>query len=105
MHGIDVDPQGRCVHWHSPVDVVANRCATCGKFYACHLCHEQLADHAFGRAASADLCVMCGACGAVMTGLEYGTSHSAANGAACPRCGHGFNPGCASHASIYFLFP
>ena len=30
IHGIDVDSQGRCAHWHSERDVVANMCGACG---------------------------------------------------------------------------
>ena len=47
IHGA-IDAEGRCKHWHSPLDVVANKCATCGKFFACALCHAELTDHEFG---------------------------------------------------------
>ena len=43
-----IDAEGRCKHWHSSLDVVANKCATCGKYFACALCHAELTDHEFG---------------------------------------------------------
>lgn len=43
-----IDAEGRCKHWHSPLDVVANKCATCGEYFACALCHAELTDHEFG---------------------------------------------------------
>ena len=90
-----MDPQGRCVHYRSLVDVVGNRCATCGDFFACHLCHAQLTDHEFGRlSVDAPDSVMCGACGKTMGHGDYESS--------CPACGHRFNPGCHSHRHLYF---
>ena len=47
IHGA-IDAEGRCRHWHSPLDVVANKCATCGEYFACALCHAELTDHEFG---------------------------------------------------------
>lgn len=94
--GVDVDSEGRCVHYHQLVDVVANRCATCDEYWACHACHEALADHEFGRIAPGQPAVMCGACGIVMDQLGYQSQHS------CPGCGHPFNPRCALHADRYF---
>ncbi|WP_293768093.1 CHY zinc finger protein [uncultured Corynebacterium sp.] len=91
IHGA-IDGEGRCAHWHSELDVVANRCATCGEWFACSLCHP--ADHAFGPMPLDQPAAMCGACGHTMTYAEYGR--------ACPQCGHAFNPGCALHAEIYF---
>ena len=50
IRGVDVDERGRCAHWRTERDVVAHRCETCGRFWACHECHRALADHPFGRA-------------------------------------------------------
>lgn len=95
--GIEVDAAGRCAHYSSPRDVVANRCATCGAFHACHRCHEALADHPFGRMpVDAPAAVLCGACGHTMGHREYTRALS------CPGCAHPFNPGCALHAPLYF---
>ncbi len=96
--GSEVDAQGRCAHYRQHWDVVANRCATCGQWWACHRCHEEAAEHAFGRVSreAADA-VLCGACGHRMGYADY---HGAAG---CPGCGHPFNPGCALHTGLYFL--
>lgn len=95
--GVRVDDRGRCAHYASPRDVIANRCATCNEFFACHRCHDELADHPFGRMRTdAADSVLCGACGHVMGYREYSRSP------ACPGCGHPFNPGCSLHAPLYF---
>ncbi|MDK6813904.1 CHY zinc finger protein [Corynebacterium sp. UMB6689] len=95
IHGA-IDAKGRCRHWHTPVDVIANKCHTCGGWFACSLCHAELTDHDFGPMPKDELCVMCGACGRTMTYAEYSAYK-------CPACGHAFNPGCALHAGTYFL--
>ncbi len=87
-----IDADGRCAHWHSALDVVANKCATCGKWFACAWCHP--ADHAFGQMHLDEPAVMCGVCGHQMTFHEYGTE--------CPSCGAPFNPGCKLHPELYF---
>ena len=94
IHGA-IDAKGRCRHWHTPVDVIANKCHTCGGWFACSLCHAELTDHDFGPMPKDELCVMCGACGRTMTYAEYSAYK-------CPACGHDFNPGCALHAGTYF---
>lgn len=66
-----IDGQGRCRHWHTLVDVVANKCHTCGGWFACSLCYTELTDHEFGAMPKAELCVMCGVCGRKMTYAEY----------------------------------
>lgn len=88
-----VDDHGRCVHYAGPTDIVGNKCSTCEKWWACHLCHAEQADHPFGKMPSdAPDALQCGACGTTMS-RDHG---------ACPNCGHGFNPGCQLHAHLYF---
>ncbi|MDO5032609.1 CHY zinc finger protein [Corynebacterium sp.] len=94
IHG-SIDAEGRCRHWHSLVDVVANKCATCQEWFACAQCHAELRDHPFGRMPKAETCVMCGVCGQQMDYATYSAYE-------CPGCGHPFNPGCSLHADIYF---
>ncbi|MDO5511731.1 CHY zinc finger protein [Corynebacterium sp.] len=97
IRGVDVDEQGRCAHYRSARDVVGNRCATCGDYWACHACHAVLADHPFGRMRrDAAASVVCGNCSHAMDYPAYAVA------AHCPACGHPFNPGCAAHASLYF---
>jgi len=67
IHGVDVDPHGRCCHYRSSVDVIANRCATCNAWWACYQCHEQCTDHPFGTVSvDADNTILCGVCGITM---------------------------------------
>ncbi|MBS5011658.1 MAG: hypothetical protein KHZ37_06115 [Bifidobacterium longum] len=102
IRGRLVDGQGRCVHWHSPLDVVANRFACCDEYYACYRCHDELAGH--DRIAWRDmdsLAVMCGICRHQMTPREYGRAMESVT-PCCPCCGARFNPGCALHHDIYF---
>ena len=97
VEGRDVDKQGRCAHYRGENDVVANCCATCRLYWACHLCHRELADHPFGRMRTeAPASVLCGNCGHTMGHDEYSAAPS------CPNCGHPFNPGCELHAPLYF---
>ncbi len=101
MHGLlthiqgAIDADGRCRHWHTLVDVIANKSHTCGGWFACSLCHAELTDHDLGPMPKDELCVMCGACGRTMTYAEYSAYK-------CPACGHAFNTGCALHAGTYF---
>lgn len=98
IHGRDVDKQGRCVHYHSERDVIANRCATCGGWWACFECHREHTDHPFGRipVESGVPGAKCGACAHEMDYAEYSAAQS------CPNCAHPFNPGCEIHAPLYF---
>lgn len=96
VRGVAVDKQGRCSHYNSQRDVVANRCATCGTWWACHRCHDELTDHPFGRMPLRELAAMCGVCGHEMTYAQYSARPQ------CPSCGHPFNPGCSLHAHLYF---
>ena len=100
VHGLDVDSQTRCRHWHSPLDVIAIRFACCGLWYPCHDCHDAVADHVatvWPRDAFDSHAVLCGVCGHQLTVHEYLASNST-----CTRCGVGFNPGCALHYHLYF---
>ena len=100
VHGIDLDPQTRCAHYHKPVDVIAIKMRCCGVYYACKDCHVALADHAievWPREEWNQLAVLCGCCGAelsVRTYMECGDT--------CPACRVQFNPGCRNHYHFYF---
>ncbi|AKK02062.1 CHY zinc finger protein [Corynebacterium epidermidicanis] len=96
IRGQLVDSCGRCEHYASELDIVANLCLTCGEYWACYRCHES-AGHQFGRVprTSGLLAVQCGMCGHSMTYEAYSAG-------SCASCGAGFNPGCALHADIYF---
>jgi uncharacterized CHY-type Zn-finger protein len=94
-----VDEQTRCIHYRTPLDVIAIKFACCLEFYPCHLCHAETADH---RAAQWPIdsrgvhAILCGVCGHQLAIAEYlGTD-------ACPACTAPFNPGCKLHTDFYF---
>lgn len=100
VHGVKVDAETRCAHWNSALDVVAIKFRCCRVWYACYECHQALAGHdaetwpvnQFEKPA-----VFCGVCKTQLTINQYLSSAST-----CPRCGTGFNPGCAKHHDLYF---
>ncbi len=100
VKGVDLDPQTRCAHYHSALDIIAIRMACCGTYYACRECHDALADHeATLVPASAWEApgVLCGACG-----IEISVKAYMAGDSQCPGCGAAFNPGCKTHLHLYF---
>jgi uncharacterized CHY-type Zn-finger protein len=100
VHGLELDEQTRCAHWHSPNDVIAIKFACCGEYYACYDCHAALADHepdVWPRASYAQPAVLCGVCGSELTIDQYMAAKFT-----CPSCGAAFNPGCANHYHLYF---
>lgn len=93
------DEHARCKHYGLPVDVVAMKYACCESYYACHLCHAELADHPAQRWPATrfdDPATLCGICGSTMTVTSYLVADE------CPSCHAPFNPGCRNHRSIYF---
>src|SRR5271168_2109801 len=103
VHGSNVDSQTRCAHYHGPTDIVAIKMKCCGLYYACKDCHERLTDHPIAVWPESDWnqeAVLCGACGATLTILEYMRSDFC-----CPSCRAQFNPGCRGHYHYYFQVP
>lgn len=89
----------RCVHYRSPVDIIAIRFACCGEYYPCHRCHEEAAGHSarvWPLGSRAEKAVLCGACGEELSITDYLATTS------CPQCGAPFNERCALHAHLYF---
>ena len=102
VRGATVDQQTRCVHYASPLDVVAIRFACCGEYYPCYRCHEEAAGHpikVWPASAFDTRAVLCGVCRRELTIAEYLATD------ACPHCGARFNPGCHAHAHHYFAMP
>lgn len=90
------DLQGRCIHYNSELDIIANRCAVCQKLYACYKCHDEEEDHKFSAVSEDEKkTVMCGACGRFFSYREYSSLCQ------CPGCKSSFNPRCALHKNIY----
>ncbi len=100
VHGVEVDPETRCVHYRSPPDIIAIKMKCCGVYYACKDCHDALAGHAtevWPRVQWEQPAVLCGACGTEMTVRQYlGCANR------CPSCSAAFNPGCQRHRHFYF---
>lgn len=97
--GSPVDEQTRCVHYHTPLDVVAIKFRCCRQHYPCHLCHQESAGHAAVQWPADELdamAVLSGVCRIELAIRDY----LGADG--CPRCGARFNPGCALHSQLYF---
>lgn len=100
VHGLDVDPETRCRHYHGPDDVIALRFRCCGRWHPCFDCHEACADHPAEVWAVAERdrrAVLCGVCGHQLTVDEYLACQSR-----CPACATSFNPGCGRHHHLYF---
>jgi uncharacterized CHY-type Zn-finger protein len=100
VHGVDLDPNTRCVHYHGASDVIAIKMRCCKTYYACIDCHGALAGHparVWPRSEWDANAILCGVCGAEITILEYMDS-----GNRCPSCSAPFNPGCRNHYHLYF---
>lgn len=114
VHGQLVDDETRCVHWHSPLDVIAIKFRCCKMFYACYDCHKAEQSHTPQRyhvkQDSEEHVVLCGACFRSMTFDQYAmgdddgatVASTPRPGLACPFCKHQFNPGCRFHYGLYF---
>lgn len=98
--GVELDPNSRCLHFHSQTDVIAIKMRCCATYYACIDCHTALAGHSaevWPRAEWGRKAVLCGVCGREMSMNEYMGS-----GDRCPHCSAPFNPGCRKHYHLYF---
>ncbi|WP_291474244.1 CHY zinc finger protein [Corynebacterium sp.] len=97
-----------CTHWHSSLDIVAIRFHCCGHSYPCLHCHEEAEDHPVTPRPTAtgsdraQEAVLCRACGAWLTVVEYLDLYDGAAEPHCPYCAASFNPGCALHSQVYF---
>ncbi|UNK47792.1 CHY zinc finger protein (plasmid) [Arthrobacter sulfonylureivorans] len=98
--GSPVDDQTRCVHYRTPLDVVAIKFRCCLQYYPCHLCHQESAGHSAVQWPADEhhiTAVHCGVCNSELSIRDY----LAVNG--CPRCAAEFNPGCRLHSQLYFI--
>jgi uncharacterized CHY-type Zn-finger protein len=100
VHGLHLDPQTRCLHYHSPTDIIAIKMKCCATYYACKDCHIALAGHpieVWPRSEFHQQAILCGACRANLTIREYLQCESR-----CPICSAPFNPACRNHHHFYF---
>lgn len=97
--GQTVDDETRCVHYRTAKDVIAIKFACCGRYYSCHLCHEQAENHQAEQwpiRARDTRAVLCGVCSTELTISDYLTT------TLCPYCRAPFNERCGLHAHLYF---
>jgi uncharacterized CHY-type Zn-finger protein len=100
VQGVDLDPQTRCGHYHSALDIVALKLRCCRTYYACRECHDELAAHlaeVWPISERDQTAILCGACGSEMSIRAYLDSNDR-----CPACAAPFNPGCRKHYHLYF---
>lgn len=100
VHGLLVDTETRCTHYHSDLDIVAIKFKCCNRYYACFRCHEELEGHGaavWSEEEFGERAILCGACKSELSIRGY-----LASGFACPCCQSPFNPGCAKHYDLYF---
>ena len=98
--GIDLDPNTRCAHYHTAVDIIAVKLKCCGEYYACKECHDAFADHALAQWPVNEYdtpAVLCGQCSSQLTIAEYLRCDNR-----CPACSAAFNPRCSVHHHFYF---
>jgi uncharacterized CHY-type Zn-finger protein len=98
--GVDVDPQTRCAHWRSPLDVIAIKMKCCGDYYACRDCHDALSGHpaaVWPKAEWDQPAILCGVCGVELSVRQYMACDNR-----CGACAAPFNPGCRLHYHLYF---
>ena len=100
LRGVDVDPETRCAHYDTALDVVALRFPCCDAYYPCFRCHAAVTDHEperVPREQFEETAVLCGACETTLSVRAYLDCDDR-----CPACEAAFNPGCRRHRDRYF---
>ena len=95
-----VDDETRCVHYHSPLDIIAIKFRCCDEYYPCFSCHDEEAGHkaeVWKRNEFEIKAILCGVCKTELTIAEYLSCNNQ-----CPVCKSAFNPGCSNHYHLYF---
>jgi len=95
-----IDEHTRCIHYRSPLDVIAIKFKCCNQYYPCYDCHAEETDHRQDVWAKNEFdvkAILCGICYNEMTINEYLTCNNK-----CPFCQAAFNPGCSRHYHLYF---
>ena len=103
IRGVEIGERTGCAHYRSELDIIAVKFNCCRTYYSCFYCHELEAGHPariWPKAEFDEKAVLCGACGAELTILQYLNCQ-----AACPACRARFNPRCELHYHLYFEMP
>ena len=100
VHGVGLDPQARCAHYHSRLDIIAIKMRCCATYYACRECHDDLADHACEPLGRPKPGTRPPSCAAPVNQVSIRQYMDCAD--TCPACAAPFNPGCRSHYHLYF---
>ncbi|QLK85513.1 CHY zinc finger protein [Staphylococcus sp. 17KM0847] len=99
VHGAIVDKETRCIHYHSPLDVIAIKFKCCNKYYPCFKCHNEAEKHAIKRWKTHEFdihAILCGICQYEMSIDTYMMTE------VCPQCKAHFNHRCKFHYHHYF---
>jgi uncharacterized CHY-type Zn-finger protein len=100
IYGLEVDPQTRCIHYHSELDIIAIKFKCCGDWFPCFECHSAMASHTavvWNKDEKNTKAILCGSCNHKLSIQEYFDCDSS-----CPKCASRFNPACANHYQHYF---
>ncbi len=95
-----LDNETRCIHYHSPLDIIAIKFHCCNDYYPCYECHAENTDHVpstWPKNLWDSKAILCGGCKKELTIREYLNCNDN-----CPYCGRSFNPRCATHYHLYF---
>ena len=96
VFGPTVDDHTRCVHYATELDIIAIRFACCDRYYPCHLCHSETADHPaqqWPRERWDQPAILCGNCWTELTISAYKAVD------ACSECGAASSPRCEAHSN------
>ena len=94
IHGLTVDDESRCTHYHTPLDIIAIKFKCCNKFYSCYKCHNENENHEIIRWEKDEFdeqAILCGVCNQTMSINDYMLSE------VCPHCSARFNHRCKYH--------
>jgi uncharacterized CHY-type Zn-finger protein len=100
LRGKLTDNETRCIHYHSPLDIIAIKFKCCNVYYPCYECHAEEANHAatvWAKNEWSTKAILCGHCKMELTIQEYMDSNNE-----CPHCKATFNPNCSRHYHLYF---
>jgi len=100
VKGNCIDTETRCVHYNSPLDIIAIKFKCCNDYYPCYECHKAATNHELIKWEKNEFnqkAILCGKCSVELTIQEYMESNHR-----CPACQSAFNPGCSKHYDLYF---